>query len=348
MALFPFSKKKTAIGLDLGHRWTKIISLGEKGGVPILERMGRTFWTREEREEPLKVSERIKKLWDVLLIKKKEVITSLAGHSVIIKRIGLSQSEVSEDYEELIKKQAKEHIPFDIKNVYLDYSILEGETPPKEYFLVASKKEEVHHLQELIERADLKISIIDVDGFALCNCFEFNYPELVDTTTYLLDIGSSSSIFCVYSQRNPLIIRDGSFGGDQVTSTIKDLLGCPFYEAERMKYTGFKGISPTDKLRIVQKIKELYITWVDEIQKLIYFHSSNYEEQEVKKIFLSGGGSLCKEIKPLLEEYLEKDIELLNPFKRINVPIDNFDPEYIKEISSQFVIATGLALRNIC
>ncbi len=347
MTLFPFSRKKSGLGLDLGHRWTKLVKLGQKGGIPVLERIGRTFWRKEQREEPLKVTDRLKKLWNSLLIKDKEVITSLAGHSVIIKRITLAHSDSSTDYDALIKKQAKEHIPFDIQNVYLDYSLLEGVGPPKEYFLVASKKEEIHQLQEIIEKADLKISIIDVDGFALCNCFEFNYPELIDTTTYLLDIGSGSSIFCVYSEGNPLIIRDGTFGGDQVTSTIKEVLDCPFYEAEKLKYIGFKGISPDDKLKIYQKIKELYLGWIDEIQKLIYFHSSNYEGQEVKKIFLSGGGSLCREIKPMLEKYLDKEIELLNPFKRITLPIDNFDLEYIKSIHSQFVIATGLALRNI-
>ncbi len=347
MTLFPFGRKKEGIGLDIGHRWGKVIKLTQKGEMPVLERLGRTFWTKEEREDRQRLQERIKNILNALLLKEKEVITSLAGHSVIIKRIPLSEVGGVKDYDEVIKKQAKDHIPFDVKNVYLDYHIINDTPSPREYFLVASKKEEVHDLQEVLEGMGLKILIIDVDGFALCNCFEFNYPELINGCTYLLDIGSTSSIFCVYSKGNPLIIRDAGFGGDQVTFQIKEVLNCPFQEAEKIKTMGLKGIDPRDKLKISQKIKELYLSWVDEIQKLIYFHSSNYEGEEVTRLFLSGGGSLCAEIKKTLEEHLEKEVLLLNPFKKISVSIENFDPEYLKNISPQFVIATGLALRNI-
>jgi len=351
MGFFQLFKKKAGIGLDLGSKWIKTVRLLKNGKKLELNKLGRTYLKREEIEDKGKLREKIKILLTSLSIKDREVSLSLAGHSVIIKRFKLPKTEgEAQKLEEAIKKHAKEHIPFDIENVYLDYFIIgspEGDSENIEYFLVASKKNVVNELKDFIEGANFKIEGIDVEGFALCNCFEYNYPEHISETTYLVDIGGTNTIFCVYSNGVPLLIRDISFGGDQLTDIVKQVLNKNFSECEKIKINGFRSIAPKDKILIQQKMEGLYLSWIDEVQKIIYFYTSNNpQNKEAENIYLSGGGSLAPRLKEVMEEHLEKNIDFLNPFRKIDIPIANFDLEYIKSVRPQFAIATGLALRN--
>lgn len=344
MGMFSFKKRKNSVGLDLGQRWIKVVELSGNNGNINLKRIGRCLLTREEQEEKIKTRQKISKLITSHQIEQKRVTISLAGHSVIIKRISLPQNLTQNtDYDEIIKKHAKEHIPFDLDNVYLDYCLLKN----NEYFLVASKKEVVKDVIDLIEGGDLSIEAIDIEGFALSNCFEFNYPEYIQKTCYLIDIGSKSTIFCVYSKGEPLFIRDISIGGDQIIHAVKEIVGRNFMECEKLCVNSFTGLNIKEKVMLSQKIEEVYLKWIDEIQPSIFFHQSNYEPEEVEHIFLSGGGSLSQNLKQVFEEHLEKEIQYINPFKRINVSLNDFDMEYLKSVGPQFTIATGLALRNL-
>jgi len=351
MGLFQLFKKKAGIGLDLGNKWIKTVRLIKNGKKLELNKLGRTYLKKEEIEDKNKLREKIKILFNYLSIKDREVSLSLAGHAVIIKRLTLPKTKGEiKKLEETIKKHAKEHIPFDLENVYLDYFIIgspEDNSESIEYFLVASKKNVVNELKDFIERANFKIEGIDVEGFALCNCFEYNYPEHISETSYLLDIGGMHTIFCVYSNGIPLLIRDISFGGDQLTDVVKQVLNKNFSECEKIKINGFRSIDPKDKILIHQKMEDLYLSWIDQIQKIIYFYTSNNpQNKEAKNIYLSGGGSLAPRLKEVMVEHLEKDIDFINPFRKIDIPMANFDLEYIKSVRPQFAIATGLAIRN--
>ena len=149
MKLMSIFKKYVGIGLDIGNRWTKLIKLKGTPEKINLERIGRTFLTKEDLLDTKRTSSKIKTLVNSLEIKEKDINTSIAGHSVIIKRLTLPPIEKNQkqkkQFDELIKQHAKEHIPFDIENVYMDYCIVESEgedsNQQKEYFLVASKKE---------------------------------------------------------------------------------------------------------------------------------------------------------------------------------------------------------------
>ncbi len=109
------------------------------------------------------------------------------------------------------------------------------------------KKNVVNELKDFIEGSNFVIEGIDVEGFALCNCFEYNYPEFISDTTYLLDIGGVNTIFCVYSNGAPLLIRDVSLGGDQLTDIVKQVTNKNFYECEKIKINRFSGLDPKEK-----------------------------------------------------------------------------------------------------
>ncbi|WP_291318989.1 pilus assembly protein PilM, partial [Desulfonatronospira sp.] len=197
--------KNPFCSLDLGSTWAKTVRFARKGKEPQLDRAARIAWSPAEHKDFQSKGRRIKQAWDQLGLRDKAVISSLAGHSVIVKRVFFEKS-ASGDLENKITQEAGQYIPFDISDVHLDYHILDPdpESENHEVILVATKKRVVQDLTQVINHSGLGLSIVDVDAFALSNCFEFNYPELTAQPAYLLDIGGQHSIFAVFWKNQPL------------------------------------------------------------------------------------------------------------------------------------------------
>jgi len=76
-------------------------------------------------------------------------------------------------------------------------------------------------------------------------------------------------------------------------------------------------------------------------------HAASTTDEEVNKIYLSGGTARMPGIKDLIADRVGVPVELLNPFREIAYNEATFDPEYIAEISPVAVVSIGLALRKL-
>src|SRR5436853_6367460 len=124
-------------------------------------------------------------------IKATNVVTGVSGHSVILKNIVLP-SMTREELEESIDWHAEEHIPYDLADVSLDYQVT-AETPDATHVLIAAcKSERIDNIKQAIQLAGKTPVVIDVDTFALQNCYEVNYNPTDDDVVTLLNIGAST------------------------------------------------------------------------------------------------------------------------------------------------------------
>ena len=97
----------------------------------------------------------------------KAVVTAVGGRDVIIKKIQMDRMKESEA-REVIRWEAEQHVPFDIKSVELDFQILNpgAQGLQMEVLLVAAKRELVEGKLALLAESGLGASIIDVEAFA--------------------------------------------------------------------------------------------------------------------------------------------------------------------------------------
>jgi len=86
-----------------------------------------------------------------------------------------------------------------------------------------------------------------------------------------------------------------------------------------------------------------------EIQKTFDFYRATTEDNQtvVQKILISGGGSKLSGLAAELSRRLELPVEVLNPFRNINVDSNKFDPAYLNEIMPEMAVAVGLAVRGV-
>ncbi len=335
-------------GVDLGSSWGKTVKLVRQKKTPTLDRFARFPWLDQQHQSPDQKGTKLQTLWRHLGLKDKSVISSLAGHAVMVKRIFL-QAGPEKEIQEKISQEAAQYIPFDINDVYLDYHVLDSssESENQEVILVASKKKVVQELGQIMEHSGLNLSIADVDAFALSNCFEFNYPELTQEPAYLLDIGGQQSIFAVFWHNQPLFFREMSLGGNQLTEAIAKILDVDSAQAEKIKLEGPDACSQEEKKAVSRECVNILRSWASEIKRLIGFYQTSFPSaKQAKILLLSGGGSLLQDIEKTLEQELKIETRHLDPWKNIQIQANDFDPKYLEMVKPQFAVPTGLALRG--
>ena len=344
-----FSKKNAGIGLDLGSEWLKMVKIRPGKGDLVLESLSRCPWQPGDLDNNSATAKKINGLWSELQLREQVVVSSMAGHAVIVKRV-VFEAESPKAIGDTVMKDARQYIPFDINDVYLDYQILGPGQKEKSYdvLLVASKKKVVQNLSDVISQSGLSLSVIDVDSFALCNSFEYNYPEFQDKPVYLLDIGGAQSVFCIYHNAQPAFLREVSFGGKAVSEALASALGIKRLDAERIKLSGKDDMGDKERKAVSDSVNKIFKNWCDELKRLIgFYQSSSTNVAPAESLYLSGGGALLGGLRDVFQKELNLEVQYHNPFRKIYVDTNTFQKEYLDEIGPQMVVPFGLALRAI-
>ena len=122
-------KRELVVGIDIGTHAVKVCQLQPSGkeGYRLLA-AGSALLPAEAVEDgdlkdPDAVSKTVAALLKNLQIKGKKVGVSISGYSVIVKKINLERMN-DEDLIKYIAVEAEQYIPFDSKDVYLDFQRL--------------------------------------------------------------------------------------------------------------------------------------------------------------------------------------------------------------------------------
>jgi type IV pilus assembly protein PilM len=253
-----------------------------------------------------------------------------------------------DELQESFAWHAEEHIPFDISDVNLDYHVTGTSADAIHVLMAACKRDKIANVKQAIQLAGKQPAIIDVDAFALQNCYELNYDPQAGQVVALLNIGASTTNINILNGSRSVFTRDATFGGNQYTSLLQKELGLTFDQAERVK----RGM-PMPEGSEHREIEPILDTVSDilalEIQKTMDFYRATVEDGEsaVQKILVSGGGSKLKGLVEFLARRFEIPAEVFDPFRKIRVDSRGFDPEYMREIIPEMAIAVGLALRGV-
>jgi type IV pilus assembly protein PilM len=348
-----FGKKKTVAGLDIGSSSIKMVELEGKANNLSLVSLGfenlpgDTIIDGQIMELNV-VSDVIRSVCINHQVTSDKVVTGVSGHSVIIKNIVLPPMS-REELEESIDWHAEEHIPYDLADVSLDYQVTSETTDSTNVLIAACKRERIDNIKQAIQLAGKQAVIIDVDTFALQNCYEANYNPTDDQVVTLLNIGASTMNVNIVKGSRSLFTRDITVGGSQFTDVLQRSLGLNFQQAEAVKrgvHDAADGIEEKSIEPLMNHVTEIVAM---EIQKTFDFYRATTEDNEtiVQKILISGGGSKLAGLAQELSQRLELPVEVLDPFRNIKVDTKKFDPEYLSEIVPEMAVAVGLAIRGV-
>lgn len=346
------TSKKNLVGLDIGSSSVKAVELQKKGGRLELTSLGFEGLQPDtivdgQIMELNNVSNVIAHIFSEHQIKTTRVAAGVSGHSVIVKNIVLPQMS-QEELQESFSWHAEEHIPFDIADVNLDYHVTGDSSDALHVLLAACKSDKIANVKQAIQLAGKQPVIVDIDAFALQNCYELNYQPKAGEVVALLNIGASTLNINILNGTRSVFARDASVGGSQYTSLLQRELGLTFEQAEGVKRGQPlpAGVEARPIQPIIETVSDILAL---EVRKTMDFYRATAEEGEaaIQKILIAGGGSKLPGLADYLAKRFEVPVEVFDPFREIQVDARKFDPDYMREIVPEMAIAVGLALRGV-
>ena len=281
-------------------------------------------------------------------VKTREVAIGVRGHSVIIKKISMPRM-TQEELDESILWEAEQYIPYDVKDVNIDTQILtpEGDAAGQmEVLLVAAKKDMINDYSSVCAEAGLTATVVDVDAFAVQNAFEASYELSPTDTVVLINVGATVANINILTRGITTFTRDITMGGNAFTEEIQKQLGISYDEAEALKVGGqgeTDAVVPQEVERVIQGVAE---QMGGEIQRSLDFFASSAADSRISRVYLSGGTARIPALFKVIEARAAVPVEILNPFKNIEIDNRKFDAAAILAGAPAAAVGVGLALRR--
>jgi type IV pilus assembly protein PilM len=353
------AKGKLVLGLDIGSTSVKLVSLKEKRVRGQIAYSLQSFGMKPLPPEAIvdgalmnttAIVQAIQELVAELKVKQKETAIGVSGHSVIIKKITMPRM-TQDELEESIQWEAEQYIPFDVKDVNIDTQILKSDvndaTGQMDVLLVAAKKDMINDYTAVVAEAGLMPTVVDVDAFAVQNMFCANYEPNDAETVVLINAGAAVVNINIISNGMTVFTRDVTIGGNQFTEEIQKQLNVSYEEAEALKIGGGAGdadsVVPQDVERVIQGVAEQV---AGEIQRSLDFYAGTAPDATFARVYLSGGTAKIPALFKTIEARVGVPVEILNPFKIVEVDNKRFDPAFLMDVAPIAAVSVGLALRK--
>lgn len=345
-----FFTSKKIIGLDIGTSSIKCAELSLSRNTARLE----NFYIAPSPVASISggdilnkaaITEALAVMLEQLSSKKNSVATSIWGTGVVVKKISVPVMD-TKLLTEQIKFEAEQYIPFDLNDVNIDFHVLKNtsKSDSMDVLLVAARKTLIINYTESIEMAGLDCSIIDLSGFALANCFQFNYGNRPGEVIGILNFGASCTNFVVIDNDQLVFSRDIPVGGSNFTVDIQNQLGLSLEEAESLKISyAFGKEIPKEAMDVIKSSAEAI---VEEVSRSIEFYGASSAGNEIQKYYITGGSIGLGALQEELKLKLQRPIENMNAFSKITYNTKKLSPDFITQIANFVAISFGLGLRK--
>ena len=354
------ARKNQLMGLDIGSHSIKLVEVDHGKKDRILKNFGTsslpsTAIVEGDLREPEIVATAIRTLADSLKTQNRDVAIALSGYPVVTKRLSVNVEE-DQDLESLIQEKAEQYIPFGLEDVNLDYDVLvpfgQGTKLPElvdpssakmDIMLAAARRDVIDEYVAVVQDAGLNVAVLDVEAFAIQNAFEMSAADPTGCFA-LVHVGAEELSINIVKEGGSLFTRDSSYGGNQISEAIARRFQVNFEQAEKIK---LGGRTADDETNLAELFQTAVAEWTQEIRQALDFAAGGHSQEVVEKIYLSGGSSRLPGFGNMLETELGITVEMFDPFTVLKVHDKRFDPEYLKYMAPQAVVAVGLAMRSI-
>ncbi len=348
---------KNLVGVDIGTSSIKVCQIRDSRRGPGLIRFGYTPLAPQtivdgHVMDSGAVIEALQRVFHNAHIRQRECAISVSGQSVIIRKITVPMMTPAE-LDEQIHWEAEQHIPFDIKDVQVDYQVLRRrpEASQMDLLLVAAKRDQINDYAGLVRSARLKPMVCDIDAFTVQNVFEHSRGLPPDQTVALINVGASLASLNIVAGGVSAFTREIANGGNVITDEIQKALGIPFEQAEAYKCGG--AADPNDPYRagmvpqqVVQVIEAVTDAIAAEIQRSLDFFLATSGHNEISRIYVTGGSANLSNLAQAIERRSRVPAEIWSPTERILVDAKEVNPNLLQSRAAQLAVALGLALRR--
>jgi type IV pilus assembly protein PilM len=337
------------IGVDIGSSSIKICQLKESRKGVVVQRLGvaplphRTIVDGQVVERKL-VADTVRSLMSQLKVSGRDVALSVSGQSVIIRKISVPMM-TSAELSEQITWEAEQHIPFDIKDVTVDYQVLRErpDASQMDLLLVAAKKDQIEGYAQLARDAKCKPIVVDIDAFAIQNAFERAMGLDANRNVALINVGASTTSLNILSKGISAFTREIANGGASVTEALARQLGLTFEQAEEQKLAVSAGRPVTEQA--VPTVEQALDGIAAEIQRSLDFYMATSGEADIAQLYISGGTANFPSLAAAVQRRARVPVTPWSPAAGFTFD-PKVDPGLITQYGAQLAVVLGLSLRK--
>lgn len=353
MLKLPTSKHHSILGIDLSASAVKVLEIsGSKDRLCVegyaYEPLPSNALEGNIIKDSEMVAQCIKKAFTQTKFTAKTVALAVSDSSVITKVVQLNDGLSDAEMEELVLIEADKYIPYPIDEVNLDFEV-QGYSAKNsallDVLIVASRAENVNSRADVVTKAGLEASIVDVESYAVERAAQLITQGLPaqgqGKIIPIVDIGSHYTHLYVLNNMKLVFSREEKFGGMQLIESIVERYNLSQNEA----VTAMKNRQLPDdyEKEILEPFKEMVIL---QVKRTLQFYYSVSQHQFVDHIVLAGGLAGPLDLTVLIQEQLKIPATLANPFATMSLGKD-INVERLQEDAPSLMVACGLALRNI-
>lgn len=351
--MFGFHKKQPTVGIDISDYSIEALQLNKKKSIVAYARV--TLETGIVRDgEIINKEELVKNLKELLKNLKRtrgtklKVVFSLPESKVFIHHFEIPSKLEDEELKREIDEKALKIIPFNINQIYWDYTeIPRPSSPSKHILFVAAPKKIVDSYIDVMYLAGLEPAVLDIESNSLSRSLLFkSFSKKLTSgivSSMVIDIGSRATTLSIFDSNDVLNLSVVlPAGGNHFTEAIADKLKIRREEAEKLKRE--LGFQKDKGNKILPVLEAGFKNIIKEIKDAIEYYEKNSKEK-VREIVLAGGSSLLPNLEEYLTEKFQIKVVIGNPLARIKsfdqLKKDKQNPPIL------FANVIGLALKGL-
>lgn len=292
-----------------------------------------------------------------------DTVAAVSGSHVLVRSIKVPDMNVA-TLKRSIRFEAAKHVDQGTSGVSVENSAVEfeilgrgGQPPQLDVLLVVAPLPMVNGRVAVMESAGAEPVAVDVEAFALLRATRAaNLMPPPGQAVAVMNMGATYTDLNIIVGDEVVVTRSIPIGGNALTSSVASVMNVPVEEAEDAKRhidiapaTGgnsmeFGVISAPDPA------KQVTLPFVDELvrelrRSVLYFQSQAAEagmSVSVEQVVLAGGGTQLGGLPDYLQERLNMDVTILDPFAAQSRGAVG---EWFGR-GAELAVATGLALKE--
>lgn len=355
----PFAKKGSRVGLDITSDTIVVVEIKKSRNGLKLENIAvanTPINAMQDGEivDPTAVADVIRELLDDNGINATHALCAVAGQSTIVRPVRFPSMPDAE-LGEVIQYEAERYIPFAIDDVNISFQTVneveEDGAPKVEVILVAAQKNLVNSYVQTTEEAGLKLSCVDVASFAVLRALADTEQLQDGMTVALVHIQGWTTDINIMVSGVPRFSRSIPIGYSYFLDSIINSLGLDEETARQVldqidvDPQSYEPSSPQVE-QATEIIRPALAELTGEIGRSLDFYLSQGSEP-IDRVIISGRGGNLQHLEQFLTTRLGMTVELANPFEKLDVDEDAFDPELLYPQAPTLAAAIGLAIRGV-